>query len=277
MKIIVNADDFGLSHGRNIGVDYCFRNGIATQASIIMNSLYSSEAIDMAREGGYMDRIGLHLNVASGQVMSQSIKNNKEYCKDGMFHVLGTRSFKMVFKVSGVSELREEFDAQINSFFSSGFSFKHIDVHCDMLFNRSVLRAIIPLLNKYGIDSVRGVEPYLFCYYKKRGIQYAPIKYYYKWCFMTKKRLGTSVALHGGRNINMYYKDKLILDGGGDNRIGSMKSDGVYEVIIHPLFDGRDYYDTTNLDEKRNARLLEDTIQKLSGIEKTTYKYLQLI
>lgn len=52
MKIIVNADDFGLSHGRNIGVDYCLRNGIATQASIIMNSLYSSEAIDMAREGG---------------------------------------------------------------------------------------------------------------------------------------------------------------------------------------------------------------------------------
>lgn len=30
MKIIVNADDFGLSHGRNIGVDYCLRNGIAT-------------------------------------------------------------------------------------------------------------------------------------------------------------------------------------------------------------------------------------------------------
>lgn len=276
MKIIVNADDFGLSHGRNIGVDYCLRNGIATQASIIMNSLYSSEAIDMARGGGYMDKIGLHLNVASGQAMSQSMKDNKEYCKDGMFHVSGTRSFKMVFKISSVSELREEFDAQINSFFSSGFSFKHIDVHCDMLFNRPVLRAIIPLLDKYGFESVRGIEPYLFCYYKKRGIRYAPIKYYYKWCFLTMKRLGGSFVLHGGRNINMYYKDKIVLDRGGNYRIGRMKSDGIYEVIIHPDFDGNVYYDTTNLDSNRNARLLEDTIKKLSGIEKTTYKDLRL-
>lgn len=277
MKIIVNADDFGLSHGRNIGVDYCLRNGIATQGSIIVNSLHTGEAVNMARDGGYMDKIGLHLNIASGQVMSKSMKTAKDYCKDGVFNVTNPRSLQKVLKINNVSELRDEFNAQINSFFSFGFSFKHIDVHCDMLFNRAVLRAIIPLLNKYGIDSVRGVEPYLFCYYKKRGIQYAPIKYYYKWCFMTKKSLGTSVALHGGRNINMYYKDKLILDGGGDNRIGSMKSDGVYEVIIHPLFDGTDFFDTTNLDEVRNARLLEDTIQKLSGIEKTTYKYLQLI
>lgn len=36
------------------------------------------------------------------------------------------------------------------------------------------------------------------------------------------------------------------------------------------------FFDTTNLDGNRNARLLEDTIKKLSGIEKITYKDLQL-
>lgn len=94
--------------------------------------------------------------------------------------------------------------------------------------------------------------------------------------FLTMKRLGGSFVLHGGRNINMYYKDKIVLDRGGNYRIGRMKSDGIYEVIIHPDFDGNVYFDTTNLDSNRNVRLLEDTIKKLSGIEKTTYKDLQL-
>lgn len=93
--------------------------------------------------------------------------------------------------------------------------------------------------------------------------------------FDDEETLG-SFVLHGGRNINMYYKDKIVLDRGGNYRIGRMKSDGIYEVIIHPDFDGNVYFDTTNLDSNRNVRLLEDTIKKLSGIEKTTYKDLQL-
>ena len=161
-----------------------------------------------------MDKKGLHLNVASGQAMSQSMKDNKEYCEEGMFHVSDTRLFKMVFKISNVSELREEFDAQINSFFSSGFWFRHIDVHCDMLFNRPVLRAIIPLLDKYGFESVRGIEPYLFCYYKKRGIRYAPIKYYYKCSMQHNVRrilyLINYIFVNHSLNISIFLLEECI-------------------------------------------------------------------
>lgn len=43
--IFITADDFGVGHEQNVSVDYAMRTDITTQASLIVNSDYTNEAV----------------------------------------------------------------------------------------------------------------------------------------------------------------------------------------------------------------------------------------
>src|SRR5207249_448662 len=49
-RLIVNADDFGASHGINRAVVESVRRGIVTSASLLVNAARSDEAASMSRE-----------------------------------------------------------------------------------------------------------------------------------------------------------------------------------------------------------------------------------
>ncbi|MDD3140364.1 MAG: ChbG/HpnK family deacetylase [Lachnospiraceae bacterium] len=75
--IIVNADDYGYSHEINIAVKEGFAQGILNRASILMNASFTEEAIRMAFENGYADKIGLHLNLTLGNPLSEEARKSK--------------------------------------------------------------------------------------------------------------------------------------------------------------------------------------------------------
>ena len=83
--LIVTADDFGIGHEQNLAIDYAMKNNIATQASLVVNSAYTREAVEMARAGGYADKLCLHLTITTGEPLSESIKKAGLYYKDGKF------------------------------------------------------------------------------------------------------------------------------------------------------------------------------------------------
>ena len=47
-KIVVNADDFGMSVNKNIAIDQMMRKGVCTNASLVVNMNYSDEAVRLA-------------------------------------------------------------------------------------------------------------------------------------------------------------------------------------------------------------------------------------
>jgi len=273
MKLIVNADDFGLSHNRNVAVDYALRNGICTQGSIILNTPFSDEAVRMAKDGGYFHKIGLHLNLTVEKPLSTSIVHLDRYCNDGVFVGSNPRSKDKVFALKGIRELREELEAQIKLFFDLGFTFGHIDAHNDILFNMPVWMAFKPLIKKYKIKHIRGVEPYLFGYYRKSILSYLPLKYYFMYRFVTLKTIDQCTVLHGGRNVNQFKRDYDLLKTRQSTHriIGNLRNDDICEVITHPDFDGEKYLDRTNFDKNRIIYSLEDTVSKIEGFDKITY------
>lgn len=191
MKIIVNADDFGLSQTRNKAVNYSLSQGICTQGSLIVNTPFSDEAVELAKSNGYADKLGLHINLTCSYPLSESIKRVASYCQDGLFVSTAPRSLRKVFSFKYVHEIREEIEAQILKFKFYGLSLTHIDAHHDILFNIPVWLAVKPLLAKYNIKSVRGIEPYLFGFYRKSILSYLPLKYYFKFCFLRSRFKGT--------------------------------------------------------------------------------------
>lgn len=50
--IVINADDFGRSIGRNEAIDYAFKNGLIGSASLIVNAECTQDAVNKAFTGG---------------------------------------------------------------------------------------------------------------------------------------------------------------------------------------------------------------------------------
>jgi hypothetical protein len=64
-RLIVNADDFGLSHSVNAAVIRAHREGILTTASLMVNEAGFEEAVKLARENPQLG-VGLHLTLLQG-------------------------------------------------------------------------------------------------------------------------------------------------------------------------------------------------------------------
>lgn len=155
MKIIVNADDFGLSHEANLGIQLAMKKGICTQTSVVTNSNYFHEAVAIAKKDGFMDKVGLHINLFEGTPLSSKIKRLKQYCYYDSFRYqppLWTSWFRLFQEA-----LSEELEAQIKKYKAGGFTLYNIDSHHCAFYDFSVLQALLPLLEKYGFKTMRGL------------------------------------------------------------------------------------------------------------------------
>jgi predicted glycoside hydrolase/deacetylase ChbG (UPF0249 family) len=63
-RLIVNADDFGLTRGVSLGILRAHRHGIVTSTTMLVNRDVDRDALDAARASGL--GIGLHVNLTLG-------------------------------------------------------------------------------------------------------------------------------------------------------------------------------------------------------------------
>ena len=57
MKIILNADDFGLTHEANLGIAKAFDEGFCSQASVVTNTNYFDEAVSLAEKNNFKHKV----------------------------------------------------------------------------------------------------------------------------------------------------------------------------------------------------------------------------
>lgn len=155
--IIVNADDFGISHSVNEAIKDCFLTGMVTRTTIMVNMPYFKEAVEMALEYSFFDKIGLHLNLMEGPALTEEIKAYDFICSDGYFN--GRLQFYLrshfIVSLKVRKAIQKEMEAQIKKFIEAGFPLKHIDSHFHIhneLFIYSILK---PLAKKYNMNSMR--------------------------------------------------------------------------------------------------------------------------
>jgi hypothetical protein len=73
VKLIVNADDFGLSSAVNEAIMRAFEMGIIDRTSAIANAPYFADACQLAIEKGFENRVGVHFNILEGRAISSKI------------------------------------------------------------------------------------------------------------------------------------------------------------------------------------------------------------
>ena len=157
-RLIINADDLGISQEVNEAIAECFSARFITSTTLMVNMDYADEAAEMAGKYGWHERVGLHLNFTSGFPLTEGIRKYRIFCdRDGSFNALFFHRMNSRLHMSkGETEAaRAEAEAQIRKYISYGFPNKHLDSHHYVHTDRSIWKAVEPLVGKYGIRSVR--------------------------------------------------------------------------------------------------------------------------
>ncbi|MDO4189191.1 MAG: ChbG/HpnK family deacetylase [Lachnospiraceae bacterium] len=158
MALIVNADDFGKSQEVNKAIEECFNRGFINRTTIMVNMPYAEEAYEIAEKNGFVDKVGIHLNLTEGVPLTDNIKQNRDFCdENGKFNATFYRSTKKRLYMDGqsVEDITEELKEQLDKYAELGFSLNHIDSHHHVHTNYPVFKALKRLSKGYHFSSIR--------------------------------------------------------------------------------------------------------------------------
>ena len=126
VKLVVQCDDFGMSHAGNLGAVQAFREGILTQASVMVPCPWFGEAVSLAKE--HTIPVGVHLTLTA----------EWDYFRWGPLtagrSLVGTdgrfpKTIEAVRENADPEEMFEEFVAQAELFCSEGLEIGYFDCH----------------------------------------------------------------------------------------------------------------------------------------------------
>ena len=124
-KLIVNADDFGLTRGCTEGILQAWKNGVVTDTSLLVTTPHLEATVKAAQTAG-MDGCGLHLTLTVGRpVLTASIVPSL-YGNAGHF---ATRADWQAGKQVILAEIEAEWRAQLQRFLATGLRLNHLDSH----------------------------------------------------------------------------------------------------------------------------------------------------
>lgn len=158
-KVIITADDFGISTEINSGILIAHRNGLLSSVSLMVNGEASLEALQIASENPALE-IGLHLGIVEGfslRGVESSITDKLRYFNGSVCLHRHWKQFLLRYMIGKInfSELEEEFELQIQEFLRhyQSIPFMNSTQHLHLL--PKVSSIIIKLAKKYKIKFIR--------------------------------------------------------------------------------------------------------------------------
>jgi chitin disaccharide deacetylase len=151
-RLIVSADDFGLSEAVNEGIEIAHRDGLLSTASLMVAGDAAADAMARARRLPDL-RVGLHLVAIEGQATNgaSAITDPSGWIGSDQLG-LGIRYF---FTRSGRAALAREVQAQYRAFARSGLTLDHANAHKHMHLHPTVGRMLIETGAEYGLPAIR--------------------------------------------------------------------------------------------------------------------------
>ncbi|GLS90202.1 carbohydrate deacetylase [Psychromonas marina] len=125
MKLIFNADDFGLSESVNNGIVQCFKAGVVKSTTVMMNQPGVKNAADIYQQG-LIPEVGLHFTVTAGKPLSPAHQVPSLIDDNGDFF---GRAALMQKQDINQDHVYNELMAQYQAAIAAGFEINHLDSH----------------------------------------------------------------------------------------------------------------------------------------------------
>jgi len=152
-RLIVNADDFGLTSGVNRAIVEGNRSGIVTSATVMANAKATDSAIDLAKAQPGL-KTGCHVVLIDGVPLTANLPS----LTDGSSRFRSSLKQFALAAVRGriaAEEIQREVEAQIRKIQSCGITLTHLDSHKHTHMFPHVLRPLLRADKTCGIRAVR--------------------------------------------------------------------------------------------------------------------------
>ncbi len=241
MKLIVNADDFGLTLGVSKGIIKGINEGIVTDTSALANSNSFEESAKLAIENG-ITTMGVHLTITFSEPVLDVEKVKSIVDENGRFF----RKPYLIPKNYDKDEVKAELNAQIEKFLATGLKLNHLDTHHGFsIVDSEMLDIIIGLAKEYNVpmrrDDVLASRPWA-----KDKILSSGVKVTDYICADFSKT---------------YVSEEFILE----KLIEYKESDYIIEIAGHPGFIDEKLKDITSFVSEREKDLAVFTSEKVKS------------
>jgi hopanoid biosynthesis associated protein HpnK len=154
-RLIVNADDFGMSEEVNEAVIRAYKEGVLTSTSLMVTGAAFENAVKLAREHSGL-AVGIHLVTVVGKsVLPHSEIPTLVDCEGNFSNNPVAAGLRYYFSMQSRRELRKELAAQFDRFRSSGLPLSHIDGHLHLHVHPVIFNAALALGAEYGSRHMR--------------------------------------------------------------------------------------------------------------------------
>lgn len=163
IRLVVNADDFGLDSSINRAISKGHREGIITSTSLLASGPAFDEAVALAKENPQLG-IGIHTCLVGGLEPVSNPKDVPSLLVNGRFPLTYGEFVKRL--ASGQIHMQEvytELERQFTKILETGLSITHVDGHQHLHVLPQLMPIVLTLLKKYKLTKVRiPGEPRLF-------------------------------------------------------------------------------------------------------------------
>ena len=163
LKIIFNADDFGISRGVNAAICEAHTKGILNSASLMVNQEFAAEAVEAAKKMPNLE-MGLHLNLTNEKPAARPediplLVDADGKLKNGFVKLLLLSIFR---PRKFATEVETEIRAQVQKYVATGLKMAHIDGHRHVHLIPAVFKILRKIQTEYAVPRVRVMNENLF-------------------------------------------------------------------------------------------------------------------
>lgn len=156
LKIIFNADDFGISRGVNAAIIEAHTEGILNSASLMVNQQFANEAVAAAKKMPDLE-MGLHLNLTNEKPAAKSediplLVGADGKLKNGFVNLL---LLSILHPKDFAAQAETEIRAQVQKYAETGLKMAHIDGHRHVHLIPAVFKIVRKIQQEYDVPRVR--------------------------------------------------------------------------------------------------------------------------
>ncbi|MBX5453141.1 MAG: hopanoid biosynthesis-associated protein HpnK [Acidobacteriia bacterium] len=231
-RVIISADDFGLSAAVNEAVERACREGILSTASLMVAAPFAADAVRRARALPGL-RVGLHVVLVDGPAACRIDEIPDLLDENGRFGAdQWRRGVSYFFSPRVRAQLQREIAAQFRAFHRFGLALDHVNAHKHMHLHPAVARLVIEIGRDFGLRALRvPAEPPAVlgaCGTPPHPAQFA----LYAWSRVLRRQ-----ALRAGLTVNDYafgiaWSGHMTLP--RLLRLAEHLPEGVSEIYFHP-------------------------------------------
>lgn len=239
-RIIVNADDFGLTHGVNRAIRELHRAGILASATLMVTGNAFDEAIDIALANPTLG-VGCHIVLTDGVPISHPDSIPSLLGADGK-HFRPTLTDFVQALLRGTireSEIEREALAQVRKLQQAGIDVTHLDTHKHTHVFPAVTRPLLRIAENTSIGAIRNPFEPRWCRSLGRGK------------FMRRLQLALLDGLRSQFDAHRQIRNGYVVTTQGTTGVSATGQlnveslekiladtpDGLWELVCHPGYN----------------------------------------